>query len=195
MARIRIKFTKEHLALISNLYLGEIFVSHPEQALDKNVNIIDKKIDEISLLVKNEEQGRFAEIAETIKGQLLKISEESERSKMYAETDKQKYYGIDTYDLFNGETVEMVARIIGCYDKVIPGTECDFDGPKFPPETFEHIYDVYTFVQNNIAIIEEIVHQRCAKGGILPDVTYVAYDNEHIWLTEEEFEKHRKSKL
>lgn len=195
MARIKIKFTEEHLALISNLYLGEIFVSHPEQALDKNVNIIDKKIDEISPLIKDGEHGKFAEIAETIKGQLLRISEESERSKRYAETDKQKYYGIDTYDLFNGETIEQVARIIGCYDKVIAGTESDFDGPKFEPETFEHIYDVYTFVQNNLATIEEIIHQRCANGGIQPNVTYVAYDNERIWFTEEEFEQHRKSKL
>lgn len=195
MARIKIKFTEEHLALISNLYLGEIFVSHPEQSLGKNVNIIDKKIDEITPLIKDGEQGRFADIAETIKGQLLRISEESERSQGYAEADKQKYYGIDTYDMFNGETIEQVARIIGCYDKVIPGTESDFDGPKFPPETFEQIYDAYTFVQNNLSTIEEIIHQRCSKGGILPNVTYVAYDNERIWFTEDEFEEHRKSKL
>ena len=75
MARIKIKFTQEHLALISNLSLGEIFVSHPEQSLGKNVNIIDKKIDEIAPLIKDGEQGRFADIAETIKGQLLRISE------------------------------------------------------------------------------------------------------------------------
>ncbi len=192
--RIKIKFSEEHLLLINNLYFGEIFVSHPEQSLDKNVRIIDKKINELRDLIPRENIRDFDTAAEVIKGQLFKISEESERTKIYAESDKQKYFGFDSYDLFNGGNKEQIARIIGCYDKVISGTEEDFDGPKFPPEIEEHIYDVYNFVFENLVTIEEIIHQRCNKGGINPNTSYIAYDNEHIWLTEEEFEERRNKR-
>ena len=115
-------------------------------------------------------------------------------SKLYAELDKGKYFGVDTYDLFGGNTMELIARCIGCYDKVIEGTEEDYTGPKFPPDVTDHIHDLYHFIVENFSDIEELIHQRAFKGGIQPDVTYVSFDYEHLWFTEEEFEEHRKTK-
>ena len=177
--RIKITLTEEHISLIRNFNFGEIIVSHPEQSLSKNVELINKKLDELK-----DEYGSFATESfdynvSIIKGQLSKIMEASARSQLYALFDDTKYFGIDTYDMFNGGTIEQIARIIGCYDKVIPGTEEDFDGPKFPEDIDKHIHDTYIFVRG---------------GGIQPNVTYVAYDNEHIWYTEEEFEERRKKK-
>ena len=192
--RIKLTLTEEHIGLIRNFNFGEIVVSHPEQSLAKNVELIDKKLEEL----KNDYSAIGPETFDynltIIRGQLQKIMEASARSQMYALFDDTKYFGIDTYDMFNGGTIEQIARIIGCYDKVIPGTEEDFDGPKFPPEIEDHIHDTYIFVKENLNNIEELIHQRCDRGGIQPNVTYIAYDNEHIWLTEEEFEERRKKK-
>ncbi len=191
--RLKLTLTEEHINLIRNLHFDVITVSHPEKSLEKNVKLIDKKLEELRSLfsVAAEDFDYYLNI---IRGQLKKIMEASALSQYYALVDDTKYFGIDTYNMYNGETIELVARIIGCYDKVIPGTEEDFDGPKFPEEVDKHIHEVCGFLMENLKSIEELIHQRCNKGGIQPNVTYVCYDNERLWFTEEEFEEHRKKK-
>jgi len=194
--RIKLTLTEEHISLIKNFMFDVITVSHPEQSLGKNIEIILKKLDELEKykVSKIKDFDDFDHTITIIRGQMQKILSATELSQFYAENDKTKYFGMDTYNLFNADTIDFVARLIGCYDKVIPGTEEDFDGPKFPEEIDIHIHEICGFVMENLKNIEELIHQRCDKGGIQPNVTYICYDNEHLWFTEEEFEEHRKKK-
>ena len=94
-----------------------------------------------------------------IEENLDRIEEASELSKHYALVDDKRYFAADTYDLFGGNTIELVARMIGCYDKVIEGTEEDFDGPKFPPEVVDHIAELLGYIITNFTMIEELIHK------------------------------------
>lgn len=97
-----------------------------------------------------------------------------------------KYYGIDTYELYHGSSLyQDMAEILGLQDKIIKGTEFDFDGPKYEPETMKYMIDMDAFIVDNILNIEEILHQFCDKGGLKPG-TYICKDNEHIWKLKNE---------
>lgn len=207
MARIKLTLTEEHIALLKNIRFGELFISHPEKDLSNNVKAIRKSLIKVNEAVAehddpnwrvrvNEERDYMPFTVDTydIEENLDKIEKASELSKHYAEVDDKRYFAADTYDLFGGNTIELVARMIGVYDKVIEGTEEDFDGPKFPPDVIDHIVELLNFIINNFTNIEELIHQRVFRGGVEPNVTYVAYDYEHLWFTEEEFEEHRKKK-
>ena len=205
MPRIKLELTEEHIALLKNIRFGELFISHSEKDLSNNVNAIRKSLikmgeaiaehDDPNWRVRvNEERDYMPFRVDTsdIEENLDRIEEASELSKHYALVDDKRYFAADTYDLFGGNTIELVARMIGCYDKVIEGTEEDFDGPKFPPEVVDHIAELLGYIITNFTMIEELIHQRCFDGGVKPNTTYVAYDYEHLWFTEDEFEEHRK---
>lgn len=103
-----------------------------------------------------------------------------------------KYYGIDTYGLFHGSNLyEDMAQILGVADKVIVGTEEDYDGPKYPVELMEHFDKLDSYIIDNMINIEEIVHQFCCKKDENGNVVgvragiYTCKDNEHIWYYKE----------
>ncbi|MBP5456339.1 MAG: hypothetical protein J6Y37_07545 [Paludibacteraceae bacterium] len=102
-------------------------------------------------------------------------------------------YGIDNYSLWGGTFIyEQMAYILGYGDKVIKGTEEDVDGPKYPADLIEKFNELDSFIVENIVNIEDLLHQRCNMGGILPGVKYVAYDHEGIWYTEDEWKNMRR---
>lgn len=105
----------------------------------------------------------------------------------------ENIYGIDNYALWGGTFIyEQMAYILGYADKVIKGSECDVDGPKYPDALIAHFNDLDGFIVDNLQYIEDILHQFCDKGGIKPDTTYVAYDYEGIWHTEDEWKKMKR---
>jgi len=90
-------------------------------------------------------------------------------------------YGID-YNAFYGEgfLFENIALILGKYFEYIPGTEEDPDGAKYTEEFTDYMWELHSYIQNNIDYIEELVHQFCAEGGLVPG-TYTCKSHNHIW--------------
>ena len=92
-----------------------------------------------------------------------------------------KYFGIDTYGLYHGSYLyQDMAEILGLSDKIIKGTELDYDGPKYEQETMNYLIDLDAFIVSNILNLEEIIHQFATKGGVKSGI-YTCRDNEHIW--------------
>lgn len=116
-----------------------------------------------------------------IKFQKLNVSEIGKKVSKY-ETDK--FYGVDVYDLYGGTFLyEQMAYILGYTDKVIPGTEEDVTGPKYPDEVIDYFNDLDGFIVEHIVDIYEILCQFC-EVGIKPG-KYVCKDYQHIWKREE----------
>jgi len=182
MAKVTITFTEQHIKLIRCLRFRQIEIRHEKSELTKYTNYIRKKLDAINGTI---------EIGEEIHGistKLDAIDRISAISKAYAAEDVDKYYGIDTYDLFNCDYwYDQMAHIVGLSDKVIPGTEEDTDGPKYTQEVIEELRALDDFLVTNLQSIEDIIHQFCDRGGIKPNVKYISYDYEGIWHTEEEW--------
>lgn len=87
---------------------------------------------------------------------------------------------IDTINPYGGGfLLEDIAIILGIYDKHIKGTECDFDGAKFPPDVVKHMLELHYYIQDNMYNILNLVHQ-FATEGIKPG-TYKAVYREQIW--------------
>ena len=181
MAKVTITFTDEHVKLIRCLRFKQLEIRHEKSELGKYTNYIRQKLEKLD----NDDN---VSIIRDINSKLESIDRESAISKSYAVEDNDKYYGIDTYDLFNSDYDQM-AHIVGCSDKVISGTEEDTDGPKYPQEVIEHLRELDDFLVTNILAIEDILHQFCDRGGIKVGVTYVSYDYEGIWYTEEDWKK------
>jgi len=179
MAKIKLTFTEEHLKLIRNLRVRKIEINHEKSDLTKYTRSIRKELERY----KND---TFPNVLRT----LYNIDRISQKSKAYADEDNDKYYGIDTYDLYQCDFwYDQMAFILGLSEQVIKGTEEDTDGPKYPKEVIEHLRELDEFIVNNLQHIEDIIHQFCDRGGIKEGVTYIAYDNENIWYTEEEWLK------
>ena len=182
MAKVTITFTDEHLKLIRCLRFKQIDIRHEKSELSKHTSAIRQILDSFPKDVKT------VSIIHDINTRLSVIDRASKLSKAYADEDNDKYYGIDTYDLFNSDYwFDQMAHIIGCSDQVIPGTEEDIDGPKYPREVIEHLRELDEFLINNIVNIEDILHQFSDRGGIKSDVKYISYDYEGIWYTEEDW--------
>lgn len=185
MSRISIKLTNEHIALIKNFRFRKIVVNHENSNLEKHISKITKYINEIcpeDELIKDE-----------LDEQMFYLRRIACASKTNAQMDENRYYGIDTYDFFdNGRAVySEMSNILGYNDHIIKGSEKEWDGPYFDEETEKHFEDLFYYIFDNLNYIEDIIHQRCDKGGIQADVKYIAYDNERIWYTEEEFKEKR----
>ena len=183
MAKVTITFTDEHVKLIRCLRFKQLEIRHEKSELGKYTNYIRQKLEKLD----NDDN---VSIIRDINSKLESIDRASAISKSYAVEDNDKYYGIDTYDLFNSDYwYDQMAYIVGCSDKVISGTEEDTDGPKYPQEVIEHLRELDDFLVTNILAIEDILHQFCDRGGIKIGVTYVSYDYEGIWYTEEDWKK------
>ena len=179
MAKVTITFTEQHIKLIRCLRFKQIEIRHEKSELTKYTNYIRRRLND---------DLKDDSLIEDIETKLNAIDRASNISKSYAVEDNDKYYGIDTYDLFNCDYwYDQMAHIVGLSDKVIPGTEEDTDGPKYPQEVIEELRVLDDFLVTNLQSIEDIIHQFCDRGGIKPNVKYISYDYEGIWHTEEEW--------
>lgn len=182
MAKITITFTEEHIKLIRCLRFKQLEIKHEKSDLSKYTNYIRQNLNRLG------KDLSYLPLIKDVSTKLDSIDRASAISKAYSVEDNDKYYGIDTYDLFEADYwYDHMARIIGCSNQVIAGTEEDTDGPKYPPEVISHLRELDDFLVNNILHIEDILHQFCDRGGIKAGVTYVAYDYEGIWFTEEDW--------
>lgn len=185
MAKVTLTFTDEHIKLIRCLRIKQLEIRHEKSDLTKYTNYIRKKLESEYDNVKH-----ASSFLRDIMQKLSAIDRASVKSKIYSVEDEGKYYGIDTYDLFDVDYwYDYMARILGISDHVIPGTEEDTDGPKYPKEDIEHLRDLDAFLITNLQNIEDIIHQFCDRGGIKADVKYISYDHEGIWYTEDEWKK------
>lgn len=90
-------------------------------------------------------------------------------------------YGIDYAEFYgDGFLFEKIALILGKYFEYIPGTEEDPDGAKYSKELTDYMWEIHSYIQENIDLIEELVHQFCNKGGLMPG-TYVCKPYDHLW--------------
>lgn len=186
MARISIEFTEDTIKVIKWLRFKQLEVRHEKSNLSPVLHELADILAETTI----DESDRYL-----IEDILTKINNANRLSLALSKEDEDKYYGFDTYDFFDGiPYLSQVALILGRNNDVIEGTETNYGGPQFTQETTEYINDLMSFINTNLVSIEEIIHQRCDKGGILPNVKYVASDNEHIWYTEEEYKERRKKK-
>ena len=184
MAKITITFTDEHIKLIRCLRFRQLEIRHEKSELNKYTNYIRQKLNNFS-----NDKNMLAVIRD-VESKLDSIDRASAISKSYAIEDNDKYYGIDTYDLFKCDFwYDQMAHIVGISDQVINGTDEDTDGPKYPQEVIEHLRELDDFIVTNILNIEDILHQFCDRGGIKAGITYISYDYEGIWHTEEEWKK------
>lgn len=97
-------------------------------------------------------------------------------------TQKNRFgWGIDQYSLFGGNfLLEDVAIIIGKYDQMYPDTKEDANGPRFPIELENYMWDLYEYIYTNMEFIESLVHQFVVDGGLKPG-TYKCIDHELFW--------------
>ena len=108
----------------------------------------------------------------------IKFKEEPNKDAI--DQQKMNYY-IDFFSLYGGNfLLEDLSMILGQYDKKNENTENDWFGPVFPDDVKEYMLNVHFQVLDNIANIEEILHQFAAKGGLQVG-TYSCKPNEHIW--------------
>lgn len=187
MARITLELTEEQIKVIRCLRFQKLDIKHERKNLVKTV----KELDETVRHMGDEDNPQV----ELVRGGLYDIYASIMRSQQIAKEDRDKYYGFDMYELFGGMTpYEFLAFILGRQDEIIPGTEEDYDGPKFPPKVIEEFEEIIGHIYDRIVDIEDLIHQRCDRGGIQPNVKYIALDHERIWRTEEEFEEYKRNR-
>lgn len=97
------------------------------------------------------------------------------------DTREHVVYGIDYNEFYgDGFLFEKIALILGKYFDYIPGTEEDPDGAKYSEDFTNYMWEMHTYIMDNIHHIEELVHQFCNKGGLVPGV-YTCKSYEHLW--------------
>ena len=102
----------------------------------------------------------------------------------YGESDGEKYF-MDINGLYGGSYVfEDISYLLGRYDEHLPGTEEDPLGPQFPKEFEDYMWNIHSFIVDNLDSVEELVHWFSNKGGLTPG-TYKK-GNDGIWKRVEE---------
>lgn len=186
MAKISLTFSEDHIKLIKCLRFRKLDIKREVKDLDVYTNYIKNCLDL---------NGLDDSAKEEVGDLLDKIDTAAKKDKIYAKEEEGKYYGFDSYDFFDSDNEAVsLAYILGCEDGIIEGTDEDYDGPKFKPEVVERFGELMDFIYTNIIHIEDILHQRCDRGGIEPNVPYVCLDHEGIWYTEEEFKEKKRKK-
>lgn len=94
-------------------------------------------------------------------------------------------WGLDYNSIYGGSfLLEDLALILGVYDKVIPETAENADGPRYPEDVEQRLLDAHTFVIEHMKDIEDIIHQFVVKGGITAG-TYKCDHRIRIWERDE----------
>lgn len=197
MAKITLEFTEEQVRVIKCLRFKKLDIKHERKDIINNIKEIGALVDGID--PGDEYDGVDAEkeaihgLCDMIHSELNDIYQSALRSKQIANDDSDKYYGLDTYDLFNGiHPYNLVAFILGEQDKIVNGSEEMYGRPKYPDELEQKYDEILGLIYERLTDIEDLIHQRCDLGGIQPGVKYVALDHERIWRTEEEFKTRKK---
>jgi hypothetical protein len=90
------------------------------------------------------------------------------------------YVGFDTINPYSGGyLMEDLAMILGYWDKVVPGTEKDFDGRKFGFENEQNMLSIHMYIMDNMEFILSIIVQFITIG-IKPG-NYTAIDYNLHW--------------
>ena len=161
MARISIEFTEDQIKVIKWLRFKSLSVRHEKSNLQPLINTLSSIMEGLSL-----DESEEYEINEILHQLMLA----NKTSMALCKEDEDKYYGFDTYDFFDGAPyMEQVALILGRNNDIVEGTEENYGGAKFSKETTEYIDELMTFINDNLVNIEEVILQRCDKGGILPE--------------------------
>ena len=175
MAKIRLKFTEEHLTLISALSVKPLVIEHPAAEAAGSARCLRRAVcDEDS----SEPKSAY------IEKHLANIENAVAASEMLAKVDEGRYCGIDTYDPFDGtDWNTAVAMASGNTDKM-PRLHTFGEDDTLYEQYDEHTEDVRDYIMSNISHIESLVHQMCNKGGLKPGVTYVCTDRDMLWKEE-----------
>jgi len=199
MARITLQFTEDQVKVIRCLRFKKLEIKHERKDIVGIIREIGSLVDSIDPDPEGNDEHLTAEqegthsICDMIRSDLNEIYESAIRSKEIAIEDADKFYGLDLFDLFNGiSPFDLVAYALGMQDKAIEGTEGDVNGIKYPDEVMKQFREILDPIYHDIVDIEDLIHQRCDKGGIQAGVKYVALDHERIWRTEEEFKELRQ---
>ena len=96
MARITIEFNEEQITLIKNINFKRLTIKHEKSDLFPTVKYIYN-------IVKDNETLSELDQDEIISN-LEIIGKAAKKSNLYAKEDDDKYYGVDTYDLFNSDS-------------------------------------------------------------------------------------------
>lgn len=190
--KINLTFTDEHIKLIKCLRFRKINVKHEKSNLLKYTHDIEQSL----------EYSDCSEyIQDEIKEAISNIERISRVDKMFADEDYDKYYGFDTYDFFkNDDEMLFLSYVLGYKDELDEIEQKKLDGKleesdaNRHDEIIRHFGELMDFIFTNIIYIEDILHQRCDKGGIQAGVKYVSLDHEGIWYTEEEFKEKKRKK-
>ena len=186
MAKIKLTFTEEHIKLIKCLRFRKLDIKRETKNLGTYIQSVKDCLE-----LNDVDKSTREEVNDLLKYIYVAVNKDKELAK----EESDKYYGFDSYDFFDTDNEAVtLAYILGCRDSIIEGTEEDYDGPKFKEDAIEHFGELMDFIYTNIIHIEDILHQRCDRGGIQPNVTYVALDHEGIWYTEEEFNEKKRKK-
>lgn len=170
MAKRKITFNEEHIALIKAMLFEKLENNYSVVSASENLEIVKS-------FGKNYTVGIYPDNETPIpcKGK-VRIEPESNFG--------DNHFGVDTYQLYGGTYLyEQMALILGKSDKVIPETLEDPMGPSYDDETMEHFIELDCFIRKHLTDIFEILLQYCDEG-IKTGVTYWCYDNEHIWKKE-----------
>lgn len=168
MAKIKLRFTEEELALISAIHSGLIKVEHHKSTIGRDVNEIVKAfgldnpdLDDNDLLMLREKMEKLGEVAK--------------KSATEAQMDAERYYGVDTYDMFNGTDWQTAIRLVYQDAASMDDIDIEYKADQIAEK-----------IVSNIEHIEQLVHQMCNKGGLKPGVTYTCIDRVGIWSAEED---------
>lgn len=87
---------------------------------------------------------------------------------------------IDKINPYGGNFIlEDMAYILGLYDKRIPNTDYDYNGPKFPEDVTKHMVELHYYIVDNLYNIENLIHQFI--GEKIEPGTYKSIDREQYW--------------
>lgn len=93
-------------------------------------------------------------------------------------------WGIDQYSLFGGTfALEDISRILGIWDRHIPGTEESPLGADFPMEDKIHMWQLYDDIVDNMTYIISLVFTYGLNGGLTAG-TYKCHSEEEDWVKE-----------
>lgn len=199
MPKISLQLTEDQIKVIRCLRFSKLQIKHERKDIIGNVREIGSLVDGIDPGDEydgiDSEKESMHELCDMIHSELNDIYQSALRSKEIAIEDRDKYYGFDLFELFNGtHPYNVVAVILGEQDKVIVGSEEQYGRPKYPDELEQKFDEILGDIFERIVDIEDLIHQRCNLGGIQAGVKYVALDHERIWRTEEEFEEEKMKK-
>ena len=99
--------------------------------------------------------------------------------------------GFDNYDLYpESHLFDFIAIVLGLQDHRIKGTEENPLGAEYDEEAMKYMFEIDSFIVENIEYIEEILHQFCDVGIKPGKYSCLAY--QRIWKYDGEVENEKK---